>query len=76
MTSNNYPKLLQYIEDKPSDDISEITSILDSFSFDPSMGCLICANSIKNGEKVYLNRKGEIYHQQCYISLCKADTHT
>jgi len=74
-----YPILVHFTdEDKKSssdctveDDINEIMMGLDELTFDSSKGCLICANSIKEGDTVYLNRKGEVYHQRCYYELSK-----
>lgn len=72
--SNKYPKLMRFSNDNlsnqlsPSDenDLAELSSILDDLSFNPSNGCLICANALKNNDLIYLNRKGEIYHYSCY----------
>jgi hypothetical protein len=66
---SNYPKLICFTtEEKEIDEVNHLTNILDTFSFDPTKGCLICANAMKDGDVVYLNRKGEIYHQICYVN--------
>ena len=71
-----FPRLMIYKEE-PSikkDEIQLISSEMANINLGSKGSCMKCAKNFRNNQMIFLNRKGDMYHQDCFAEQQKCST--